>query len=855
MSSHFFLQTIDKQNLTKNGNQLTFISPNVDKVINPLNDIAMKINLLLFLFSFSLSVCGQEEYYERIIGEDTDFSQFNDVIQTPDGGYALLGTQNQGSKLKEVYLVKTDANGIEEWSKTYGQNDLQDEGHYLAITPDNQLLIVGFTNPFVINYALDFSNLSDSNELFFRKVDLSDGSELWYKTINDLMVSIACQFELNRDGSLINVIFSNHLYQFNFEGEKVGEVMFTNYARNYKEKSDGGYIEIDHIHQGTLYTSEYDESGHKTNTVLTPLDWMEEANYSFINKFAINNNGDLIIYIADFLISLSETYEINWYIEHNINSSQAEIKIDNNNQIYFFGKNLTNNLHVIHYSKVNEDGTSPLNYTAELGLSPYYLYDLKGRLNNDGSLSFVGVQRFENDETKKGAFIKIEEDSVLWHYHYGIDGYTNHNVGHEIAKIDDDHFLVINDHSSNGLSETQFLTIDRAGEVLQTTSINEQASGLEETNDGHFLSVFYDSSNNLSSLVKFTSDIDILWELPKNLSLERLTKESDGYLFTSHIEDTSTNLLNIAFTKINHEGILIDSTVTVTDLSISENNFDTWQAAYKKDDGHYLLFSKNGSVGITIMEFDEDYSFLGSFNYNIGHYHSQARFKIMEANTETITIIGRKVDSTNSHVPMRIVKLDAMGNLLQEFVDPVIYTDAITLDDDAGFVVYGSAGYGPYGGSTSYITKVNKDLELQWKQIIGEDLNTVIDLCDESVDTEEMAFVGLIVEHNSPKLYYINTDTSLVALELNELPFQNANIQLFPNPTQDNINIVFENEQVVNGNITITNTMGQTIKTIKAPIFPNATLEISVRDLADGVYIVNIGNGKEVISKQFVVQH
>lgn len=48
--------------------------------------------------------------------------------------------------------------------------------------------------------------------------------------------------------------------------------------------------------------------------------------------------------------------------------------------------------------------------------------------------------------------------------------------------------------------------------------------------------------------------------------------------------------------------------------------------------------------------------------------------------------------------------------------------------------------------------------------------------------------------------------------------------------------------------------MGQLAKTIKTPIFPNAELQISIKDLVSGVYFVNIQNGEKMISKTFIVR-
>lgn len=79
-------------------------------------------------------------------GTGNDFA--NAVIPTADGGFVVAGATNSfGSGLSDVYLLKVDGSGNLLWSKTYGgtQNDW---GAAVAQTPDNGLVIAGYTESF-----------------------------------------------------------------------------------------------------------------------------------------------------------------------------------------------------------------------------------------------------------------------------------------------------------------------------------------------------------------------------------------------------------------------------------------------------------------------------------------------------------------------------------------------------------------------------------------------------------------------------------------------------------------------------------------------------------------------------------
>jgi predicted secreted protein len=70
------------------------------------------------------------------------------VIQSVDGGYAMSGYTNSfGAGGYDAYLVKTDASGNMQWSKTYGGNGT-DYGYGVVQTSDGGYAISGYTTSF-----------------------------------------------------------------------------------------------------------------------------------------------------------------------------------------------------------------------------------------------------------------------------------------------------------------------------------------------------------------------------------------------------------------------------------------------------------------------------------------------------------------------------------------------------------------------------------------------------------------------------------------------------------------------------------------------------------------------------------
>ena len=75
------------------------------------------------------------------------------VVQTRDGGYAIAGvTGSFGAGGGDFWLVKTDANGNEQWNYTYGGTD-EDRAHRVIETSDGGYALAGYTYSFGAGYT------------------------------------------------------------------------------------------------------------------------------------------------------------------------------------------------------------------------------------------------------------------------------------------------------------------------------------------------------------------------------------------------------------------------------------------------------------------------------------------------------------------------------------------------------------------------------------------------------------------------------------------------------------------------------------------------------------------------------
>lgn len=106
-----------------------------------------------------------------------------DVCITQDSGYLAVGsTENFGSTVTDIFVIKTDSNGILQWSKKYGRS-MQDVAYSVVPLCDGSFAISGVSR-----------EDSFQNQMMVFRIDMN-GNLIWAKSVGGIL----------NDGEVINM--------------------------------------------------------------------------------------------------------------------------------------------------------------------------------------------------------------------------------------------------------------------------------------------------------------------------------------------------------------------------------------------------------------------------------------------------------------------------------------------------------------------------------------------------------------------------------------------------------------------------------------------------------------------------
>jgi len=189
-------------------------------------------------------------------------------VQADDGGFLICGYNFDYSTYGDVYLLKTDSYGNELWSKTYGGTDY-DKGYSISKTTDGCYIIAGDTK--------SFNDYSES-DIYLIKTD-SNGNELWSKNLTPAPYSPINEWGNSviqaADGGY--VICGSYILKTDSDGEMLWDAGSASWYNSVIQTSDGCYTAtgdaiLEKINSDGVYLWSRDLGGDSGKSIIQTAD-------------------------------------------------------------------------------------------------------------------------------------------------------------------------------------------------------------------------------------------------------------------------------------------------------------------------------------------------------------------------------------------------------------------------------------------------------------------------------------------------------------------------------------------------------------------------------------------------------
>jgi hypothetical protein len=165
------------------------------------------------------------------------------VIQTSDGGYALVGwTYSYGAGSCDFWLVKTDSTGSLQWNKTYGGTNV-DNALSLIRTSDNGYVLIGETLSFGAgNYDFWLVRTDPVGNMQWGKTYGGANSDSGYSVVQTVDGGYAIAGRTNSFGSNYDFWLVKTDLLGNMNWNKTYDRGSNDYAYSLIQTREGGYI-------------------------------------------------------------------------------------------------------------------------------------------------------------------------------------------------------------------------------------------------------------------------------------------------------------------------------------------------------------------------------------------------------------------------------------------------------------------------------------------------------------------------------------------------------------------------------------------------------------------------------------
>jgi len=216
----------------------------------------MKKNFILLLVLAITGIANGQSTFRKAYGGASPLTNTCYVVATADGGFALLATTNNlGAGSNDIYLVRTDGDGNLLWTKTYGGSNI-DQAFAIANVSDGGFIITGSTVSFG----------SGGRDVYLIRTD-ANGDTLWTRTFGQATSDEdGLSVQQTSDGGFIVAGDRDGSFAYLIRTSSAGDTLWTKAydsgrAVSVQQKQKGGFIIAGYSFTG-MFLLNTDSSGN-----------------------------------------------------------------------------------------------------------------------------------------------------------------------------------------------------------------------------------------------------------------------------------------------------------------------------------------------------------------------------------------------------------------------------------------------------------------------------------------------------------------------------------------------------------------------------------------------------------------
>lgn len=267
----------------------------------------MKINLSLLIILLGISSI---KVYSQCSSTATTFQKAyggsgneraHSIQKTSDGGYVVAGeTTSYGAGDKDIFVLKIDVNGIEQWTKTYGST-FADDGFSITIkqTNDSGFVISGSTNGFGAG-SYDDSYIIKINNTGIIQWERRISGSSWDRFRDVVELSTGDFLLTGDDGSYSAGNLDAHVVKISSTGNLIWiknlGTSFREHSQSIIELPNGNYLLSGNTCDNSSSNAAYPFIIKTTNsgTVIWGKEYNISTFFTDINETILLNDGNLL---------------------------------------------------------------------------------------------------------------------------------------------------------------------------------------------------------------------------------------------------------------------------------------------------------------------------------------------------------------------------------------------------------------------------------------------------------------------------------------------------------------------------------------------------------------------------------